>query len=48
MEQLPIHVKKNGYSFIGSELSKAQCEWANDRISKLDNTLGEFMNEFVS
>lgn len=40
--------KKNGYSFIGSELSKAQCEWANDRIAKLDNTIGEFMNEFVS
>ena len=40
--------KKNGYSFVGSELSKAQCEWANNRIAKLDNTLGEFMNESVS
>lgn len=39
---------KNGYLFIGSELSKAQCEWANNRIAKLGNTLGEFMNEFVS
>lgn len=32
----------------GNQTLRNCCEWANNRIAKLDNTLGEFMNEFVS
>lgn len=37
-----VACKQNGLNYVGSELSKAQCEWAENRLKKVDGNIGLF------
>lgn len=40
-----VACKQNKLNFIGSELSNAQCEWANERLKKTDGNVGLFTGQ---
>lgn len=37
-----VACKQKGLNYIGSELSKAQCDWAKERLRKADGNVGLF------